>query len=807
MRTKEHGEMKRECEKIAMGQRARQEPNVDEETLGMLYSRPNTVLYDSGHVCPRVDCPAQDSEVRLQFEYGELRDKHMQLEAKYQSLLAREMRMVERLSKLAQYELTALPHPWTAHLHSLGRTFYFNHETGVSSWHDPRQVPTPRVEGCPLWRHPASSDAYTVNDPDAPEKDNVDGELWGTDGGAEGGRGQVGMSGSARPSTARLTGLPVRIQERVLSESEFQLPTHSFSPAEEQVSRSTRQSGITIDTPRGSQMRGTLQVAGPSLHPPPPHRVGHTGTIKPEVVHDREEQGAWRMVRLDGDRVWLSTSLSSALPFKDAVHAPKSGMPQKPMEQGEQEGAEMQSIPLWKAKLEILYPRTEYDVSDILWGTGNVGAAHFDNKVSSDFASVPFAAQAHVSASTTASTVTHTNTASTAGSESASDTPDNGAEGQGGDKGFTRWRILDRMSRYWVFECGSKRLAREWVASLTHNMLLVDSGRIRPTNFHILAPLPGNARAPAAPTVNVTEQVRVGQLQGELQHSTSLLKHTQALLRDCVKAQKSESARTRGPQRSTPAQVHAEGNTVGNKLGNIVEQLQSDAAQRIVRNILHLPRLLSAPFPPSPPSPPSSPSPATNLISDLFFTSYLASPSSSSSTRTSTDTASLLDSNVVASSSEEARSDTQTGDRTLGVVVAPVVLLDRPQDALIETQSVSPIVIEKITQSMADGVADRRDAPQHLALEDVEQPLGRHAQDVVVEQPGMVAEQPDGRSPHAPLHLPPYTKPHSQRATEEHEQERLEERFGDALKRAGATVDDGCPSLYPPYVSFLRAQV
>ena len=98
------------------------------------------------------------------------------------------MRMIERLPKLAQYEVTALPHPWTAHLHPIGRTFYFNHESGVSTWHDPRQVPTPR-EGCIDY----------ITSLQSTEDDNVGRELWG---GKR--QGTVGLAQADRPSGAKL---------------------------------------------------------------------------------------------------------------------------------------------------------------------------------------------------------------------------------------------------------------------------------------------------------------------------------------------------------------------------------------------------------------------------------------------------------------------------------------------------------------------------------------------------------------------------------------------------------------------------
>ncbi len=444
-------------------------------------SRPSQVAGRSkGHLRSRCECSGEEFDAKLQYEYSQLRDKLLRLESEHNSLKAREMRMIERLPKLAQYEVAALPQPWTAHLHPSGRTFYFNHESGVSSWHDPRQVPSPKVESCPGFPSSLDTDGFAES---GSLDDNVGSELWG-----EKKHRAVGMA-AGQPSEARLTGQQKAVHKETLSASESLLPAHSFSPASEIMRTTTRHSGITIDTPRGSRMQGKLQVTGPTL----------VTRYEEELTDEREKEqtvfgGEAKMVFLDGDRLWLSTVDNPVAPWEEQARN-SAGAGGLDLEADPSKAVNMQSIPLWKADLEILYPVHRDDVSDLLW---------VEDRQSEH------------------------------GKKSGG--PRSKSNSQVYQRSFSRFRILDRLSRYWVFQSRSKLEARDWVASLTHNILLVDSGRIRPTNFHILAPRPFNAAAQSS-TSNMTAQMLLDQIQGDLRHCTNMLHHSESKLGKCRKEQ------------------------------------------------------------------------------------------------------------------------------------------------------------------------------------------------------------------------------------------------------------------------------
>lgn len=309
---KEHTAMKKDCERLAMGEKSGQGSQVAEDTAFQMDNLPaekQTVLYES--LCPPCDCPSADADAsKIESEYNVLRDKHLRLQERYHAVRAREMKRIERLPKLAQYELAALPTPWTAHMHPLGRTFYFNHESGVSSWHDPRQVPTPKVEACPFGvladKGMRGGEAQEADLQQAADNMDVPGELWGSD------DTRAGIAGARKhppPSPSKLTGLPVAVETHVLSDSESYLSEETYSPLASDLPTSSRQSGIVIDTPRGSQLRGELYVSGPSLEVP---------LERPQVASERPREaetfvgGGERrlLVILDADRLWLMTSAS-----------------------------------------------------------------------------------------------------------------------------------------------------------------------------------------------------------------------------------------------------------------------------------------------------------------------------------------------------------------------------------------------------------------------------------------------------------------------------------------------------------------
>ena len=316
--------MKKDCERLAMGEKSSQGSQVAEDAAFQMDNLPadkQTVLYES--LCPPCDCPSADADAsKIESEYNALRDKHLRLQERYHAVRAREMKRIERLPKLAQYELAALPTPWTAHMHPLGRTFYFNHESGVSSWHDPRQVPNPKVEACPYrvladkgMRGGEAQEADLQQDAD---KIDVPGELWGSD------DTRAGIAAARKhppPSPSKLTGLPVAVETHVLSDSESYLSEETYSPLASDLPTSTRQSGIVIDTPRGSQLRGELYVSGPSLEVPHEHPQVATREVPhehPQVASERSREaetfvgGGERrlLVILDADRLWLMMSAS-----------------------------------------------------------------------------------------------------------------------------------------------------------------------------------------------------------------------------------------------------------------------------------------------------------------------------------------------------------------------------------------------------------------------------------------------------------------------------------------------------------------
>jgi hypothetical protein len=463
-----------------MGERTHQNKELGEDMQDVL-SRPSQAAgLLKGHIRSRCECSGEESDAKLQYEYSRMRDRYLRLESEHNSLKAREMRMIERLPKLAQYEVAALPQPWTAHLHPSGRTFYFNHESGLSSWHDPRQVPLPKVESCPGFPASLETDRFAES---GSLDDNVGSELWG-----EKKQGAVGMA-AGQPSEAKLTGQQKVVHKETLSESDSHLPAHSFSPASEIMRTTTRQSGITIDTPRGSRMQGKLQVTGPTLV------TRHEEELTDERVKDQAVfRGEAKMVFLDGDRLWLSIADTAVAPWEQqARNFAAAGGPD--LQADPSEAVSMQSIPLWKADLEILYPAHQDDVSDLLW-VEDRQPEHDRKSGGSHGKSIPQVYQ----------------------------------------RSFTRFRILDRLSRYWVFQSRSKLDARDWVSSLTHNILLVDSGRIRPTNFHILAPRPGNAAAQSS-TSNMTAQMLLDQIQADLRHCTHMLHHSESQLGNCRKEQ------------------------------------------------------------------------------------------------------------------------------------------------------------------------------------------------------------------------------------------------------------------------------
>ena len=552
--------MRKECQQIAMGQRTKREGGSgDDDAQELLFRPPQTVLHNRGHVRQRCEC-GEDS-AKVQYEYSQMRDKYFRLESKYNSLRAREMRMIDRLPKLAQYEVAALPHPWTAHLHPVGRTFYFNHENGVSTWHDPRQVPTPKSEGCQ-----AGSDAFM----DSVENDNVAQELWG-----QKREGVIGLAPADRPSEAKLNGQRTFVGTQTLSESESHLPAHSFSPADETTRTGTRQSGISLDTPRGARMQAKLQVSGPALVAP------HDELLTDERAREQAVlDGEARKVLLDGDRLWLVDDDSALAPWDEPARLFSAGaatdfgdLRTTEADAGEAQVANTQSIPLWKASLEILYPAHQDDVSDLLWPQdSNFGSAQ--------------------------------NATPGVGGKGFTDDPNRKPDGDGStsphiyERPFTRWRILDRLSRYWVFQSRSKLEARDWVSSLSHNILLVDSGRIRPTNFHILAPQPADSGIEKLLS-NTTADIRLHQVQSDLQRCTHMLHHSHSMLGHCRKVQKETSScgfqpgpkapeaqqRTGGASSQPEGDQDARHHETGTLFGTILENLDAPAQMLVCRHV------------------------------------------------------------------------------------------------------------------------------------------------------------------------------------------------------------------------------
>ena len=538
-----------------MSEKARQQGS-DDDAEGMLYSLPQTILHSMAHVCPICDIGMQVSDVKLQYEYSQLRDKYLRLESKYQSLQARELRLNDHLPKLAQYELAALPHPWTAHLHTHGRTFYFNHETGVSSWHDPRQVASPKVEGCPQLLSSIDTNRLQPENVNSELQDeiNVEYELWHSDS-AE----TEPLTPRSRPSAAKLTGLPSEEAKATLSDFEFHLPLHSYDPAEEQGRAATRQSKTAIDTPEGSRMHGKLQVSGPTLVSTRPTKASK---LQSEPIPDDSAfLGNLRTVALDGDRLWLST-----LEDDSTLHE-------------EQEHTNMESIPLWKAKLEILYPEKENVVGELLWGEGGTSSFFNHDERNSKSDNPPSEFNKGETEETTANSNPHIFA-----------TP------------FTRWRIYDRLSRLWIFQSRTRSEARQWVMSMTHNMVLVDSGRIRPSIFHILAPQPGSVRTPSNETA-----ASLLQLKAELQHANHMLEHARVQLRKCLKSQRSRlqhHATTndvrqlqypdfiKPPLSGASTEGHGltdVGDGQSRSFGNLVQHLDSAASNSWLRQVLQMP--------------------------------------------------------------------------------------------------------------------------------------------------------------------------------------------------------------------------
>jgi hypothetical protein len=755
LRTIDHGVMKRDCERMAMGERLQKEK--EDGGLSILNEeRPQTVLHASGQVCPRCDDRggAQDTDTQLMYEYNQLRNKHQRLESKYESLQARELRLVGRLPKIAQYELAALPHPWTAHLHPLGRTFYFNHESGVSSWHDPRIVPSPRVEGCPQLNSWAEREGQDDQVPNSQvQGEDVGRELWGDRAGAGAAQDAAWSPPPpvypSRPSRAKLTGLPIEAEKRVLSESELHLPWRRYAPAEEDRRPSARQSGIVLDSPKGSHMRGKMQVSGPILVARRSAKKGvGKGNAKEEEHEALREDMAFnwdfRTVALDGDRLWLSTADSPVFPWEQPA---EDGMEDE--ERGTNEDRvhldlNMETIPLWKAKLEIMYPVSQdNDVSNLLWGEDGLGAMISDTNASVKIS------ETNVSAKISEIT-----------SQSGSDAKEPGAVWNARphvyEKGFTRWRILDRLSRYWVFQSRSKHEAREWVMSLTHNMLLVESGRIRPSNFHILAPQTGDAHS-LSPAGNVSAESRLKQVQEELLQATHMLQHTRNQLRDCLKSRRSRPQPT-GGKGNTENGIRASGlqkpqaarsridslplkeggaGTAGLKLqegeqgeafGRILHDLASVETHAYLRQVLRLRN-----------------SDVDNVIMQpvLPFSGHHPAPASSHSSPSS----SSASSQITAVDAGESRRDGVNREK------------DQP------------------AQDTAKQMID------DMMIDDVE----RLAHWTVSEDEGGTFVRGAGAAAEADI--------------------TLEQGLKLLLKSVGGVVDDACPAIYPTYVSFLHAQV
>jgi len=78
-----------------------------------------------------------------QQQCSKLMEEFHKLQYENKKLMGRELQRIQRLPKVDETELLALPSPWTSHLHPSGRVYYFNHQTGTSSWHDPRKVKSP----------------------------------------------------------------------------------------------------------------------------------------------------------------------------------------------------------------------------------------------------------------------------------------------------------------------------------------------------------------------------------------------------------------------------------------------------------------------------------------------------------------------------------------------------------------------------------------------------------------------------------------------------------------------------------------
>jgi hypothetical protein len=756
LRTIEHGVMKRECELMAMGKEKEEGGGLSNQNEEL----PQTVLHASGQVCPRCDDRggAQGTDTQLMYEYDQLRNKHQRLESKYESLQARELRLVGRLPKIAQYELAALPHPWTAHLHPLGRTFYFNHESGVSSWHDPRLVPSPRVEGCPQLKSWAEREGQDDQVPNSEvQGEDVGRELWGDRAGA-GAPQDAAWSPPpvpvypSHPSRAKLTGLPIEAEKRVLSESELHLPWRRYAPAEEDRRPSSRQSGIILDSPKGSHVRGKLQVSGPILvaRRSVKNLVGKGNAKEEEHEALREDMVFnWdlRTVALDGDRLWLSTADSPVFPWEQPAEDAQDSMEDD--ERGSNEDRlhldlNMESIPLWKARLEIMYPVSQdNDVSNLLWGEDGLGAMISDTNISAKISETNNSAKI--------SEIT---------SRSGSDAKEPGAGWNARlhvfEKGFTRWRVLDRLSRYWVFQSRSKHEAREWVMSLTHNMLLVESGRIRPSNFHILAPQTGDAHS-LSPAGNVSAESRLKQIQEELLQTTHMLQHTRNQLRDCLKSHRSRPQPTGGkgntengnrasgsqkPQAASsrmdamPLKEGGAGTAglgqreggQGEAFGRILHDLASIETHAYVRQVLRLRN-----------------SDVDNVIVQpvLPFTGHpLATVSSDSSP-----------------SSSRASSQITTVD---------------------DGESRRHGVHRKKEQAAQDTAKQMIDG---MIIDDVE----RLAHWIISEDEGGTLVRGAGAAAEADI--------------------TLEQGLKFILKSVGGVIDDACPALYPTYVSFLHAQV
>ena len=541
-REKQHQSMKRECEQIAMNEQAQHAPAKNPENdLTPFLGSPQTVLHANAHLCPRIDCPLQEADQSLRDQVEYLKTKLVRLESKHDMLKSREMQMLQRLPKVAQYETSALPHPWTAHMHPHGRTYYHNHQTGVSSWHDPRQMEPPRVEGCPgLWgQKTMNSEAQSLFS----DQSNVAAELWG-----QGGDRQTVGIATAPQSAAKSSGQPTSTaaKDKVLSEFQAYMPSDSNSPVDDEgqsKSGVTGDAGTSLDTQSGARRSGQLLVSVPILVAPAEHhewertrKTIHKGQYRKYSLdqsapnmNDAEtaaEQGAFvgdlRMVRLDGDRLWLSVPESTTLPWESSQRlafpepnsqdrsdqAPSSPEDFFASRDHETDELEVESIQLWKAKLEVIYPddNTTESVSELLWG--------------------------HSGPKDNLKTTTERSGDTVADEEQSAQMP------FVFQKPFTRWSILDRMSRFWVFQSRSSSEARDWVVSISHNMALVDSSRIRPSHFHFFPSRPAES-TPRMPKMS-SSTVETGQkhAEDELERIKRWHIDSKRKLKECLKAQR-----------------------------------------------------------------------------------------------------------------------------------------------------------------------------------------------------------------------------------------------------------------------------